>query len=389
MTAFRRVPESDSRRYREILRYAFAPEEGPLDEEGEEWPPGPFDPYGLYDGGRLRSTCKLYDLDAWLREGTVRIGGLGAVATLPEDRRQGYVRELCRHALDVFEERGARLVVLWPFETAFYAAFGWATAHDERRYECPPAALPSHDSAGRMRRFDPDEWERLREAEQAHGEGVALSLRRSPAWWSERTLTNWTGGTQPYIYGYERGGEVAGYLTYTVDDSGTLAVDTLAYADEEAYRAILSVLGRHGAQIERVEFTRPDGTSLLDRIDEPERVDCAVGPGPMVRLPSVFALDGTAWPETGLDCRLAVSDPLESEPAVVRVQTTDGTLRVSTADGSPAVRTDIGTLSQLVVGTYGVERARRLDAVTVDDERVLEELSATFEEQQVFLGEFF
>mgnify|MGYP006284756481 CR=1 FL=1 len=391
MSTFRRVPDADRRRYDEILRYAFAPQEGPLGDDPpvtEQWPPELFDPCGLYDDGRLRSTCKLYDLDARLGEGYAQIGGLGAVATPPEDRRQGYVRELCRHALDAFADRGARLVALWPFETAFYAALGWATANYRVRYECPPAVLPSHDSEGRMRSLGTDDWELLRDAERAHGADRILSLRRSPAWWRERTLTNWDGGTKPYCYGYERDGDVVACLTYSVADDA-LTVETMAYADEGAYRAVLSFLGTHGAQVKRISFTRPAESNLLDRVDEPERVESTVEPGPMVRLPSVFALDGLSWPDTGLDCSFEITDPLAEESTVARIQSSDGGLRVRETDDTPAVTTDIGTLSQLVVGTHGVERLQKLSELTIRDESVLEPLSATFAPQQVYLGEFF
>jgi len=395
MTEFRRVPEADRRRYREILRYAFDAHEGPLQsdaDEFDEWPPQLFDPRGLYDDDRLRSTCKLYDLAARLGEGHEQIGGLGAVATPPEDRRQGYVRELCARALRTFEERGARLVALWPFETAFYRKLGWATANYRARYECPPTALPEYDSAGRWRSLDPGDWELLREAERAHGEDRPLALRRSPAWWRERTLTDWATETQPYIYGYERDGEIAGYLTYTIadDDEESLIVETMAHADEEAYRAILSFLGTHGAQVERIVFTRPTDSNVLDRVDEPERVESTVEGGPMVRLPSVFALDGLTCPDTGLDCSLEVSDPLEDGSTTVRIESSDGVFSIrESPDSTAALATDIGTLSQLVVGTHGVERLRQLDALTILDDSVLDSLSATFQTQRVYLDEFF
>jgi len=391
MTSFRRVPASDRRRYREILRYAFDPQAGPLADTAPEdpWPPELFDPYGLYDDGTLRSTAKLYSLEARLGDGYEPIGGLGAVATPPEDRRRGYGRTLCREALQVFADRGARLVALWPFETAFYADFGWATANYRTRYDCPPAVLPTAEPEGRMRPLDPAEWARLRAAERAHGRELTLSLRRSPEWWRERTLTNWDGGTRPYLYGYERAGEIAGYLTSVIADE-TLTVETMAYADEEAYRAILSFLGTHGAQIERVVFARPEESNLLDRVDEPDRVECTVEPGPMVRLPSVFALDGLSWAQTGLDCVFAVTDPLEEGETVARIETAEGTLRVSAAESAkPAVATDIGSLSQLVIGTHSVARLRQLDTLEINEKAALDALSATFEPQQVSLDEFF
>jgi predicted acetyltransferase len=394
MTEFCLVPESDRRRYRDILRYAFDPQAGPLEDDAEtfdEWPPELFDPHGLYEDGRLRSTCKLYDLRARLGDGYEQIGGLGAVATPPEDRRRGHVRELCRHALAAFEERGARLVALWPFETAFYEKFGWATANYRARYECPPAALPAHEGEGRMRSLGTGDWELLRDAESAHGETLSLSLRRSPEWWRERTLTDWDGGARPYSYGYERDGEIAGYLTYTIgdDEDGELIVETMAYADEEAYRTILAFLGTHGPQVGRIVFTRPESSNLLDRVDHPERIDYRIQPGPMVRLPGVSALDGLSWRDTGLDCSVEITDPLAEEPTTARIECTAGTLSVGKTEAAPAVTTDIGTLSQFAVGTRGIDYLRRLDRLEVHDHTVLDTLSATFEPRRVYLDEFF
>ncbi|WP_436901364.1 GNAT family N-acetyltransferase [Halovenus halobia] len=391
MTTFRRVSASDRRRYNEILRYAFAPEQGPLqDDSGNQtWPPEVTDPYGLYENDELRSTCKLYDLTAWLRTGYEQIGGLGAVATPPEDRNQGYVRALAREALAAFEERGAALVTLWPFSTEFYAQFGWTVADYRAHYECSPDLLPRADTAGQMRGVEAPDWAQLQSAERAHSEGLALSLQRSPAWWRERTLTNWDGGPEPYIYGYERDGEIDGYLVYTVDETETLSVNTLAAADERAYSALLDFLGSHGAQIDTIEFSRPT-EDLLDRVERPEDVECTIKPGAMVRAPSVFALDGLGWPDAALDCTIAVSDPLEAgEHTVANLSVADGRLHVEGSDREPAVETDIGTLSTLVVGTQNTARARRLGTLTVRDDAVLDELSAAFEPQRVSLGEFF
>ena len=397
MATFRPVPGSDRKRLAEILRYAFAPQTGPVSEEPDgEWPPTLFDQRGLYVSDQLRSTCKLYYLDAWIREDVGRIGGLGAVATPPEYRRNGHIRELCRHALGEFEENGAGLVALWPFETSFYANLGWASAHHVTKYACPPELLPTHDAAGQMMRLTVDDWHRLREAERAHGDDVALSLRRSEQWWRERTLTNWTGGTEPYIYGYERDGEIAGYLTYTVadDETETLEVETLASADEEAYRAILSFLGTHGAQIEKISYKRAEESALLDRVTEPERVDCEIQPGPMVRLTSPAALELYSLPPAvELDATLAITDPLYPDnDGVYRLAVRDGEITVSeesTHSEKADARLDIGTLSQLLVGTHSVEQARRLDQLQMRDNTVLDELHAAFGPQQVNLGEFF
>lgn len=385
MTAFRRVPEADYRRYDEILRYAFAPERGPLRDDTDD-PPDVVDRYGLYDDG-LRSTCKLYDLQGWLRTGYEDIGGLGAVATPPEDRREGYVRELLRGALAEFADRSASLVTLWPFETDFYAQFGWTVADYRVRYECSPKHLPTTETRGQMRPRDAEECEAFRPAERAHSEGLALSLRRSPEWWRERTLTNWDGGPEPYSYGYDRDGESAATVVYTIDDTQTLSVKTLLTADDEAYVAVLDFLASHDSQVDTLGFSRPE-EDLLGRLDAPEAVECTVEPGAMVRASSISALDGLGWHDADLDCTVSVSDPLAGDQTV-HLAVSDGSLSVEQSDREPNAETDIGTLSALVVGAQSVDRARELDSLAVTDDAVLDGLRDAFGPQQVSHGEFY
>lgn len=394
MGEFRVVPDDDRERFREILQYAFAPH---VNREGKqqdsEWPPTLFDQRGRYVDGRLVSTCKLYTLDARVRGAFLEVGGLGAVATAPEDRREGHIRHLCRDALTEYRRNSTGLVVLWPFSKAFYHDLGWGMAHSVRRYEFPPDVLPAYDVPGRMRRLDADDWKRLRRVETSHGDGIGLSLQRSEQWWRERTLSNWNGDGDPYCYGYERDGALEGYLIYTVEDEKetTLSVSNVAYTSEEAYRGLVAFLGGHGAQIEQIVLDRPVDSDLFDRIDHPERVDCQVRVGPMVRLATISALESLSWPATELDCTIEVSDPL--------LEATDGRFALSVAGGDltveagvasdPDLSVGIATLSRLAIGALDIETAERLGRLEFEHDSIRDPLRELFTPQRVSLQEFF
>lgn len=401
MTDFRPLPEADHGRFRSMLRYAFTPERGPLDEaDGESEETTLFDRYGLYDDDDLVSGCKLYSPEARVRNETTTIGGLGGVATLPEFRGKGYGRQLCVQVLSEYRERGIGLVALWPFSTPFYRRMGWGTANEVTRYELPPRALPMADTNGNMRRIDGDDWSGLREVERRASGHRSLALRRSETWWRERTLANWDGDGEAFCYGYERDGQLQGYLVYTVedDDERTLTVSGFAAADEDAYRALFDFLSGHGAQIKRIVGERALGTDLLARVDDPAAIDCTVEAGPMVRLTDVGALEGIEWPAGEVECTLAVSDPLVADnEGVFELSVSDGRAtidRVADSENGQSVGTadatvGIGTLSQLAVGTYGVGEAERLGNLQVVDESVRKPLGGVFEPQAVGLREFF
>jgi len=428
MTEYRPVTAEHRERFAEILQHAFAIEQGPeyagQDEEdgdgstddGESadddgWPPTLSEPRGVFDDdGRLVSVCKRYHLDAYLHDEYVTIGGLGGVATPPQHRREGHVRTLAAGALEEYREEGVTLVALWPFSTPFYRHLGWGVANKYTEYELPPAQLSfARGAAGEVRQLSPDDWERLRPVETAFGEGTALSLRRSETWWRERTLGAWPGDTAPYIYGYERDGELRGYVLYTVDtdaDGRTLRVKDLAHADADAYRGLLGFLSDHDSQADTIDLRRATGTELLDRVDDPEQVECRIETGPMVRLTDVAtALEASPWPEA-VDLRfiLGVSDPLlHHNNGRFEVAVDDGAVTVETArsgDGSTGeadggddeaadLSTDVATLSQLFVGTYDAREAERLDNLTVRRESLRAPLLDAFPGRSVCLREFF
>ncbi|MGB9931229.1 GNAT family N-acetyltransferase [Haloarcula amylolytica] len=396
MSEFRPVPATDREACQRILQYAFASERGPAtpDPDGD-WPPSLFDQRGLYDGDSLRAVCKLYFLDTTVRGAATTVGGLGAVATPPEHRGQGYAADLCRHALREYREADVGFVTLWPFSTPFYRRLGWGTANTYRRFDLPPSALPDHSIAGQLVRLDADNWERLRRVETAAAAGTALSLRRSEAWWRERTLADWDDDGLPYCYGYERDGDLRGYVVYTIADDAdnTLSVSNFAAADEEARRALLAFLGNHGAQIERITLQLPLDAALLHRVDDPAAVDCTVEAGPMVRLTDVGHLERLDWPAENLDCTLSVSDPLlDRNDGLFRLSVSGGTATVDplpASDSAADATVDIATLSQLAVGTHGVDAADRLAGLEILDESVRQPLADVFRSEPVYLDEFF
>jgi predicted acetyltransferase len=391
MSEYRPLDPGDYEEFDRFARYAFAPERGPLDAEaGRSVGSALFDLRGLYDGG-LKSGCRRYTFEARVRDGIERVGGLGALATPPEYRSQGYASELCRAVCREYSAEGIDLVVLWPFATRFYERMGWATAHDLYEFALPPGAAPAHEPRGRYRRLRVDDWERLRSVETAAASGVGLAMRRSEAWWRERTLTTWTGGAEPFIYGYERNGDLAGYLVYTVEDSDThertLSVGAVGSVDREAHRSTLEFLRRHGAQVDNVELTVPTDSQLLALAERPEAVTCERVPGPMVRLTTVDALTGLDWSALDEPLTVAVEDPLVPENDG-RVRISEGGLDDPGEDADPELRVDIGTLTQMYVGRYDPATARRVAGLSATGS-LRESLTGLFPERQNCLREFF
>ena len=294
MPTYRPVPDERIDDFRGVLQYAFRPAEVSETYETVEELPGPARVgarRGLFDGEELLCTCAHHWFTVDVRGGEHPLAGLSAVATPPENRRQGLVARLLDESLAEYHERDHYLSALWPFEYAFYRRYGWEQAGTYASYECEPEAFAfaaaATDDAGEFRRLDADEFERLNRVLDAHNDGVSLSMRRSEEWWRRRIFAGWE--RDPHVYGIERDGELRGYVVYDIetDEETTMRVHELVATDHETYLNLLRFCYYHDSQVERVKIHgRPD-TLLFDLADDPRAIEYAVTPGGMVRIVDV------------------------------------------------------------------------------------------------------
>ncbi|WP_135826193.1 GNAT family N-acetyltransferase [Halorussus ruber] len=408
---YRELPDDRKEEFQEFLHYAFNLQEGPQDDY--EWDPDeqPGADRVLLDGDEMLCVCAHHWFQTSLRGQQFEMPGLSAVASPPDHRREGNVTRLLAESLSEYRERGAFLTALWAFEHPFYERQGWGLATKWTRYECDPEALAfTRDSplaGGEFRSVEADEYERLAEILAADNEGYELSIERTEEWWRERTLGSWR--TDPYAYGWERDGELRGYVVYRVeggDEGKRLDAHEFVAPDLEARINLLRFLANHDSQVERVRIDGPVDTGLLDMAEDPADVDCEVKPGPMVRLVDVPAgFEAVEYP-TDLDAEftLSVADPL--------ADWNDGTFRVTVEEGratcepvaeSSATTTDadtshsadadvsagVGALSQVFVGYHSVADAEALADLEVRDSSARDALAAMFPERDVFLRERF
>ena len=399
MPDFRPVPDDDVGAFRSMVSYAFTPTRGPTDPEDvdedefpEPWQVGRR--YGLYDGDDLLTVCKHVDFDVHVRGDTHPMHGLSAVASPPEHRRQGYVGEMLRESLGTSREEGVYLSALWPFKRSFYGQYGWATCNRAVRHELAPDLLAFARGAtdGQFVPLDEDDWERMDAVHDADGADLELTVDRTEEWWRKRVFAGWD--EDPFVYGWERDGDLAAYLTYTVEssgDTGTLQVGDWACVDHEARLAVLEFLADHDSQVDEVAFWTGEDADVLDLVPDPGDATTELSLGPMVRLVDVpDALEALSYPEdAALDLVLRVEDPLADwNDDAYRLVIDDGAASVEETDATPDAAVSVGGLSQLYVGYRSAE-----DLATVGDldapADTVRALDAAFPERKTLLREGF
>ncbi|MFC5368531.1 GNAT family N-acetyltransferase [Salinirubrum litoreum] len=415
---YRSVPESHREAFFDAVRYAFRPEDGPAWErpDDDEDRPRPMTLRGMYDADPatpdaelsaddLHATGGYYDFTTRIRDDWHTAGGVSVVTADPTIRRSGVVATMLDEMLAEFRDEGVDFSVLWPFEYDFYRRFGWAKSNDTALVTLPPEALAAvaPDPAGEFVRLTADDWETV-ESVRDEWATEALAVRRSEAFWRYRIFDSWQ--SDPYAYGWERDGELRGYLVYRVeegegDDGKTMAVTELAGVDREATDHLYRFCRNHDSQVESVRIRLPVDTSLLDRLTDPRAADVEIRPGPMVRIVDVArALSALSYPAgVSTTVTLSVSDP--------RCDWNEGRFELSVADGSGTVtwltetseagadaHLGVGPLSQLAVGSLSASELASYGDVAGPDrdapaEQTVETLAALFPKEPVYLREGF
>lgn len=395
MHEFRPVTAVERDEFDRIRRYAFHLEDGPLPREDDtdsdrKSPLGTR--YGYLDDGDLASICIHYTFETRLRGEWIEMGGLGAVATPPERRREGNVRGMLQESIRTFGD--VPLVALWPFSTAFYRQFGWASTNEITRYTVPPEELPTgSEPTGEFRPVEPDEWRTLRKVHLAAGRDETLSVRRSEQWWRRRIFHAW-GDDRRHVYAYVREGTKAGYVVYDVehDDERELAVEYLGARDHAAFRALLGFLGDHDSQVDRIVLDRPGDARLFDVLEAPQEADAELRPGPMIRLTDVTrALEAVQYPDhVDEQVTVEVVDPLiEENNDTYRLLVEDGEgICRSKPEASADVTLDVGALSRLLIGARSADALATVGDLSASAD-ASERLDRLFPPERVFLREFF
>ena len=401
---YRPFPDERGDEFGAFMRYAFAPTEGPYDPEEADDHDTIADRRGLFDGdGDPVAVCAHHYFSLRIRGEDREVAGLSAVASPPEHRRDGNVGRMLRESLAEYRERGVAVSTLWPFEYPFYANYGWATASRYRHLTAPPAQLgfvddlvaTDGDDAGRFRRLGEDDYPAVKPVLAAMADRYDLTMDWTEEWWRERALQGWK--TDPFVYGWERDGELRAVCAYSFHDEPdgddpTLRVTDVAVADDEAWFQLLRFCRNHDSQVDEIRIRAPPDAPLLDLVDDPRAVDCEVRTGPMVRVVDVAAALESLSPDPDIETAfsLSVADPLaEWNDRTFRVEIADGAVSVEpVGDGGEAVgdrgeRTDesgseardadaavdVGALSQLYVGYRSVDEVIRGGGLAVDDGR--------------------
>lgn len=202
--------------------------------------------WGIFDGDDLQAKLTIIPLQIYMQGRMIDMGGIAGVATWPENRRQGHVNTLLKHALQEMKSKGQSISCLHPFSVPFYRKFGWEVYAEYKKYIIPINNFPRKVSVeGRLVR-DVLDIPTLNDMYQVYARNYNGMLVRDEAWWKRSVLTD---GVHNIVY-YSTEGQATGYALYHLKDK-ELVCDEFVFFNEEARSALWTFFGNHDSRIEQ------------------------------------------------------------------------------------------------------------------------------------------
>ena len=246
--------------------------------------------------------------------GSVKTGGLTAIAVVPTHRRRGILTEIMRSHFDDVRSREEPLSVLRASESTIYSRFGYGVGTVDTSFQI------ERQHAGLATRIPTPGLVRLVEKDEARRnmpgiyEGLSASwpgfLSRSGAEWDVYVLDleHWRDGmTANRFVVYSEGGDALGYLRYRVREKweeGHAAGELLAEELMAVTASAEAALWRYAFSVDLIQTirtrTRPPEMLLSAILADPRRMKVKQSDGLWARLLDVpAALAGRRYPVEG------------------------------------------------------------------------------------------
>lgn len=344
-----------------------------------------------FEGDKFLCCLQLNPYEILLRDTKMACSYIVGVASMPEARRGGTIKQLLQASFAEMYRRGHYVSLLMPSTAGFYYPFDWEFCYHHYKY-----VLPVQD---------------LHKVARPYGEFIYINNKKAISLLEKvyqeftatkhgyivRTVKNWENmlescwAERGNVYLLKRNGWPEGYIFYTLSDN-TFNVQEMAYVNFQAQSSILQFIYNHRSQVEKVEWNAPIDDLLYFGLPDPKQ-SVYLYPFMMARIVAVDkVLSNIRFPKDIAKTIIiqVIDELLEWNNRTFVVTINDGTATVDKTDTQhPQIICRIGALTQLVFGRISAVQLALLGKLTVSSEEYIETLNVLFPTCSNFVNEYF
>ncbi|HFK1681023.1 MULTISPECIES: GNAT family N-acetyltransferase [Bacillus] len=323
--------------------------------------------YGIMEGEDLAAKLHLIPFHIYIGEEKFKMGGVAGVATYPEYRRSGYVKELLQHSLQTMKKDGYTVSMLHPFAVTFYRKYGWELCANLLVCHLTKSDLVMKKQVnGTVKRFNkenhPEEVEKLYETFAERFSGM---LVRNEKWWLQAVYEDLTLA----IY-YDENKTAAGYMLYKIENY-KMTVDEFVPLHNEARNGLWNFICQHDSMIKELEMTVSENEQLLYTLQEP-RVKTEIKPyfmGRIVDVEQFLKQYELNWNNVQQEVILHITDSFAPWNNVsVRLVNYEITIIEEPMD--KGIKLDINALSTILLGYKRPLELNELELISGSEEEI-------------------
>ncbi|HEF1903735.1 TPA: GNAT family N-acetyltransferase [Bacillus cereus] len=323
--------------------------------------------YGIMEGEDLAAKLHLIPFHIYIGKEKFKMGGVAGVATYPEYRRSGYVKELLQHSLQIMKKDGYTVSMLHPFAVSFYRKYGWELCANLVICHMTKSDLVMKKQVnGTVKRFNkekhPEEVEKLYEVFAERFSGM---LVREKNWWLQAVYDDLTLA----IY-YDENKRAAGYMLYKIENY-KMTVEEFVPLHNEARNGLWNFICQHDSMIKELEMTVSENEPLLYSLQEP-RVKTEIKPyfmGRIVDVEQFLKQYELNWNNVQQEVILHITDAFAPwNNVTVRLANHEITIVEETTE--KGIKLDINALSAIMFGYKRPLELNELELISGSDEAI-------------------
>ncbi|HOB19621.1 MAG TPA: GNAT family N-acetyltransferase [Candidatus Atribacteria bacterium] len=309
------------------------------------------------DRGKMCSCLELLPYTVMYDGHMVAMGGIGGVATHPEDRKKGGVRSIFQYCMQEMYDEGYVFSYLYPFSHPFYRRFGYELNMTRTRYSIPLSSLAHFSQTGSVRLYTKDMD--CQPLVSVYGDFIKdknLAVVRDEYRW-KRFFSADPYKDNVYIYlWYNQDDVLRGYLKHRIRKTSEYGYDLIAeelvWLDTQAFEGIMAFVRGLSAQFSNLIWECPSFFDLLSYFPEPYDIGQEIMTNGMNRVVNARrALELISPPQGSGSVVIQAADAiLDANTARYCVSWDKGEVEVKTTDREADLVCGIKDLGPLVTG---------------------------------------
>lgn len=344
------------------------------------------------DNGKICSSVYLIPYEIRFNENTVKMGGIGGVATLPEERNKGYIKELFKYCFTEMFKNDQIFSVLYPFSNVYYRQFGYEWCIKNQNIEIPLSAFSHFNKQGEVKLYSNNEDKDIIKKIYAEFiENKNLSVVRNEKQW-DKHLNKDPYKTRQYTYIYfDNSGKPMGYIIFEITGSTELNIKVveLVWLDYAALMGIFGFIKYFHPQHKLFICSVPEFINIHLLFPEPYDIKSELlisGMARIVNLQKVLKL--MCFPKEKGQLVIKVRDTyIESNNGTFLLTWDSRGIEVVKEKCVPDLDCTIEVLTQMIIGCAKLEDFIGSSNLQVYSKQAL--LSSVFCTKQVFINDFF